>query len=251
MKAMIFAAGLGTRLRPLTDHMPKALVRVGNATLLDRTIERLIGAGATDIVVNVHHFADQIVRHLAAHRYAARVSISDESACLLNTGGGLRHAAPLFGDGEENILIHNVDILHNADLRAFAATAEGHDATLLVSDRTTTRYLLFADDGRLVGWTNVQTGEVRSPFPDLDPARCRRLAFSGIHSMSPRLLRRMEAWPEAFPIMDFYLDVCRDADIRAAVCPGLRLLDVGKTDSLAVAERFLSEDLLPAVPVVD
>lgn len=241
MKALIFAAGLGTRLKPLTDTMPKALVPLHGEPLLAHTLRRLIGSGATEAVVNVHHFGEQIIDYLARTDWGIPVGISDERGALLETGGGLRKAAPLFHEPDAPILIHNVDILSNADLGALYAAAAPHDAFLLVSDRPTQRYLLFDDDLRLRGWTNLATGEVRSPYPDLDPARLRRLAFAGIHCFSPRLLPRMADWPARFSIIDFYLKVCAEADIRACVQPGLRLLDVGKVDSLRQAETFLQQ----------
>lgn len=239
MKALIFAAGLGTRLKPLTDTMPKALVPLHGEPLLAHTLRRLISSGATEAVVNVHHFGEQIIDYLARTDWGIPVGISDERGALLETGGGLRKAAPLFHEPDAPILIHNVDILSNADLGALYAAAAPHDAFLLVSDRPTQRYLLFDDDLRLRGWTNLATGEVRSPYPDLDPRGLHRLAFAGIHCFSPRLLPRMEAWPQRFSIIDFYLKVCAEADIRACVQPGLQLLDVGKVDSLRQAETFL------------
>lgn len=241
MKALVFAAGLGTRLRPLTDSLPKALVPVGGRPLLDIVLRRLTKAGADDIVVNVHHFAYQIKDFLASHDYGVRVQISDETDQLLDTGGGLRRAAALFASDEAPILIHNVDILSNADLPAFYREATVCDALLLVSERETSRYLLFNDENRLVGWTNVKTGEVRSPFVGLEPNACKHYAFSGIHCFSPRLLPLMQAWPDKFSIIDFYLEACAHADISAAFSPNLRLLDVGKPDALARAEEFLKE----------
>lgn len=241
MKSLVFAAGLGTRLRPLTDSMPKALVPVGGRPLLDIVLRRLRAAGADDIVVNAHHFAYQIKDFLALHDYGVRVQISDETDQLLDTGGGLRRAAALFASDEAPILIHNVDILSNADLSAFYREATACDALLLVSERETSRYLLFNEEDRLVGWTNVKTGEVRSPFVGLEPNACKHYAFSGIHCFSPRLLPLMQAWPDKFPIIDFYLEACAHADIRATFSPNLRLLDVGKPDALARAEEFLKE----------
>lgn len=242
MKTMIFAAGMGTRLRPLTDTRPKALVPVAGRPLLDITLRRLVDAGATEAVVNVHHFGEQIIDYLDKHDYGIPVHISDECAALLNTGGGLRHAAPLLASDERPVLIHNVDILHNADLAAFYAANLDADAALMVSSRETKRYLLFDDDQRLVGWTNIETGEVRSPYASLDLSRTHRYAFSGIHSFSPRLFPLMEDFPAAFSIIDFYLSVCHRISIKGHPVNDLRLLDVGKQDTLAVAEHFLREN---------
>lgn len=240
MKAMIFAAGLGTRLKPLTDRIPKALVPVGGQPLIDRVIAKLVNAGATEIVVNVHHLADQLISHLQDHDWGAEIRISDEREALLNTGGGLRHAAPLFSPTPEPILIHNVDILSNVDLRALYAAHHNCDALLLVSQRKTQRYLLFDDENRLRGWTNIATGEVRSPYPNLDISGLRRLAFAGIHTFSPSLFERMASWPDNFSIIDFYLSICTDSRICCYEQPGLQLLDVGKVDTLHEAEHWLS-----------
>lgn len=238
MQAMVFAAGLGTRLRPLTDTMPKAMVSVGGQPLIRRVLARLAEAGAGRVVVNVHHFASQITDYLAANaNFGMDIRISDETDLLLDTGGGLRKAAPLFSP-DAPILIHNVDIMSNVNLGWLYENSCSVDATLLVSERQTSRYLLFADDMRLVGWTNVATGEVRSPYPNLDPQRCRRYAFSGIHVFSPRLFPLMQGFPEKFGIIDFYLRACAEVNIRGCLKPGLRLLDVGKLASLAEAERF-------------
>lgn len=239
MEAMIFAAGLGTRLKPLTDTMPKALVEVGGKPLLERVIETLKAAEADRMVVNVHHFAEQIVSYLQAKgNFGADIRISDESAKLLDTGGGLKQAAPLFRN-DEPILIHNVDILSNVDLRKFYADHQQYAATLLVSERKTKRYLLFDDDMRLVGWTNIETGEVRSPYPTLRVADCKMYAFSGIHLFSPQLFPLMNDFPDKFGIIDFYLKVCDKVLIKGFNKPDLRLLDVGKLDTLAEAEEFI------------
>ncbi len=240
MQAMIFAAGLGTRLKPLTDTMPKALVPVGGKPLLEHTINRLCDAGAERIVVNVHHFANQIVDYLAANDiFDMDIRISDESAALLDTGGGIRKAEAFF-DKELPILIHNVDILSNANLPEFYDKAQAADALLLVSERKTKRYLLFDDDMRLMGWTNIETGEVRSPYADINPADYRMLAFAGIHCFSPRLFPLMADYPNKFGIMDFYLDNCARCNIRGYVQEGLRLMDVGKIDTLSEAEAFMN-----------
>ena len=232
-QAMIFAAGLGTRLKPLTDTMPKALVRVGGQPLLWHVIQKLKAAGYEFLVVNVHHFAEQIVDYLKANdNFGLDIRISDETNGLLETGGGIKKALPLF-DPSEPILIHNVDILSNLDFNVPFSTANGIlDAVLVVSQRKTKRYLQFDDDMRLIGWKNIETGEVKG-------REGRPLAFSGIHLFHPSLAPLMEDWPDRFPIMDFYLKVCADHVIRGFEAPHLKLLDVGKLDTLEQAEAFL------------
>ena len=246
-QAMILAAGLGTRLKPLTNTMPKALVPVGGVPLLDLNIRRLMAQGYDRFVVNVHHFAQQIVDHVAAQDYAPLVHISDETGLLLETGGGLKKAQGLFRD-DEPILIHNVDILDDVDYQWLSRQhLDDEDAVLLVSRRKTKRYLLFNSAMRLMGWTNVETGEVKSPFPWLREADITvgdslyAFAFSGIHTFSPRLFPLMERFPERFSIIDFYLSVCHRARIVGLPKNDLHVLDVGKLDTLAEAERFITK----------
>ena len=236
---MIFAAGLGTRLKPMTDTMPKALVPVGGRPLLQILLEKLARHGCTEAVINVHHFADMIEEWCASNDTDVSIRFSDERAELLETGGGIRHAMPMLSGGR--FLIHNVDILSNADLTRFYAEGEGKAATLLVSERKTQRYLLFDETMRLVGWINEATGQVKSPYPDLQPDKCRRYAFSGIHQIDPVLFPRFEGWPAKFSIIDFYLSICREVPIYGYVQDGFRLMDVGKLDTLAQAEVFLEE----------
>ena len=167
MNALIFAAGLGTRLKPLTDTMPKAMVPVNGKPLLQILIEKLKTIGVTKVVINVHHFAQQIVDFVNVNNsFGIDIRFSDETDMLLETGGGLKKASQLFDD-KSPVLVHNVDILSNADLSALYEEAK--HTTLLVSERQTQRYLLFDDNNRLVGWTNIATGEVKSPYKNLDP----------------------------------------------------------------------------------
>ena len=227
-QAMIFAAGLGTRLKPLTDTMPKALVPVGGQPLLWHVIMKLKAAGYERIVVNVHHFAQQIIDYLQANaNFGLDIRISDERQQLLETGGGIKNALPLF-DANAPILIHNVDILSNLDLCALPMDAP----LLVVSERKTKRYLQFDDTMRLVGWKNIETGELKG-------SEGRSLAFSGIHIFHPSLAPLLSDWPERFPIMDFYLKVCGDYLIRGYEARDLNLLDVGKLDSLDQAETII------------
>ena len=231
---MIFAAGLGTRLKPLTDTMPKALVKVGGQPLLWHTVMKLKAAGYEHMVVNVHHFAQQIVDYLKQNdNFGLDIRISDESDKLLETGGGIKKALPLF-DPSEPILIHNVDILSNLDLTAL----DGNETTLVVSWRQTKRYLLFDDDFYLKGWTNIKTGELKGDVTDADSYH--KLAFSGIHVLHPSLFPLMDEWPDRFPIMDFYLKACARHPIRSYEPTDLRLMDVGKLDTLHEAEQFLN-----------
>ena len=247
-QAMILAAGLGTRLKPLTDTMPKALVPVGGKPLLDINIEKLQQAGYDRFVVNIHHFASQIVDHVHEQQYAPMVHFSDESAQLLETGGGLKKAQSLFRD-DEPILIHNVDILDNVDYQWFARQHQpDEDAVLLVSKRKTKRYLLFDNAMHLMGWKNIETGEVKSPYEYVRRTglsqhgeELNMFAFSGIHSFSPRLFPLMERFPDRFAIIDFYLSVCHRSHIVGLVKPDLQVLDVGKLDSLTQAEEFLKQ----------
>ena len=239
MKAMIFAAGLGTRLRPLTDRMPKALVPVGGVPMLERVIVKLKAAGFTGFVVNVHHFASQIEDFLAENRnFGVHIDISRETAQPLETGGGIRRAEPFLKGGR--FLVHNVDMLSDLDVRKFMAADDPASlATLLVTDsEDADRFLLFDDSMRLAGWTNVRTGEVRSPYPDFDPSKCRRLSFCGIHIISPEVFELMRGWPEKFSITDFYLRVAAAQEIRGVYVPDLRIIDIGSPGKLAEAERL-------------
>lgn len=244
-QAMILAAGLGTRLKPLTDTMPKALVPVGGTPLLDLNIRRLQAQGYDRFVVNIHHFAQQIVDYVAQQDYAPLVHFSDETDGLLETGGGLKKAAPLFLD-DTPVLIHNVDILDNVDYDWLARQHQpDEDAVLLVSPRKTKRYLLFDNAMRLMGWKNIETREIKSPYEYIrrtglsqhgEPLNM--FAFSGIHSFSPRLFPLMDRFPDRFGIIDFYLSVCHRSRIVGLLKDDLRILDVGKLDSLHDAEQF-------------
>ena len=241
MKAMVFAAGLGTRLRPITDTMPKALVPICGWPLLYHTVCKLRDAGYDELVINIHHFPEQIRKYLADNDLGVSIKISDESAELLETGGGINHARELLLPLDGPFLVHNVDIVSNLDIAWFRGqTRPDALATLLVSERQTRRYLLFNSEMRLVGWTDISTGEVRSPYPNLDPSKCRRYAFAGIHNISPAIFQAFDALevPVRFPIIDFYLRACADYPIYGVPAPGLTLVDVGKKETLAEAERI-------------
>lgn len=250
MKTMIFAAGLGTRLKPLTDTFPKALVPVAGRPLIEHVTKKLEESGVEEAVVNVHHFADKIEQWVNDYQGVMRFAVSDEREALLETGGGILHARRHL-EGCGTFLIHNVDILSDLDMNWFASQVRPDAlATLLVSDRKTSRYLLFDPETmRLKGWTNISTGEVRSPFPDLDPAKCMALAFSGIHILSDKVFASMDKYvadkglaqeDPRFPIMDFYLSVCAECEIYGVRAENLRLIDVGKLDTLEEAESFIA-----------
>ncbi len=239
MRAMLFAAGKGTRLRPITDRLPKALVPVAGKPLLAIIIERLRNAGVEEIVINIHHFGEQILDYLSNNDFGVNISVSDERESLLDTGGGLKKAVPLFSSSNEPILLHNVDILSNADIALFYEKSSTQAATLLVSSRKTSRYLLFDENNCLRAWQNVMTGEVRTPYADIDLGRLRPYAFSGIHCFSPSLFPFMEIFAARFSLIDFYLQVCDKVDVKCEVKPDLRMLDVGKIDTLERAEEFL------------
>ena len=239
MRAMLFAAGKGTRLRPITDRLPKALVPVAGKPLLAIIIERLRNAGVEEIVINIHHFGEQILDYLSNNDFGVNISVSDERESLLDTGGGLKKAVPLFSSSNEPILLHNVDILSNADIALFYEKSSTQAATLLVSSRKTSRYLLFDENNCLRAWQNVMTGEVRTPYADIDLGRLRPYAFSGIHCFSPSLFPFMEIFADRFSLIDFYLQVFDKVDVKCEVKPDLRMLDVGKIDTLERAEEFL------------
>ena len=237
---MIFAAGLGTRLKPLTDHMPKALVPVAGKPMLEHVIRKLIAAGCDEIVINVHHFADQIIDFVKANNnFGITIHISDETDMLLDTGGGIKKASSFFN---EPFLIHNVDILSNVDLKSLYEyhLTSGNDATLLVSPRKTVRYLLFDEGNQLCGWVNKDTLQTKPEGFVYQPEVQKEYAFSGIHIVSPSLFNYMgENWTGKFPIMDFYLQTCQEAQLGGYAKEDLQLIDIGKPETLAVAEDFI------------
>ena len=244
MQAMIFAAGLGTRLQPLTNHCPKALVPLAGRPLIDHVLDKLVDAGATRIVVNVHHFADMLCRHLSQwQRARVELLVSDERDLLLDTGGGVRKALDLI-DTTQPLLLHNVDIVSTSSLLQFVAAARSrHEATsceaaLMVSHRTSSRYLLFDSHQRMQGWTNTSTGAVRPEGLPVDGLLPR--AFSGIHMLFPKVYPLLQAWPERFGITDFYIDTCRQHSYVAVDTPADTLIDVGTPERLQEAERQIA-----------
>ncbi|MBQ8224419.1 MAG: nucleotidyltransferase family protein [Bacteroides sp.] len=245
MRAMIFAAGLGTRLKPLTEHMPKAMVEVAGTPMLERVIRRLMSFGCTDITVNVHHFGQQIIDFLHAKgNFGIDIHISDERGELLDTGGGIKKARP-FLESNEPFLVHNADILSEVDLHTlYQKHLENRaEATLLVSQRQTSRYLLFDDRLQLQGWINKSTGEVKPEGFAYTPGKLQELAFGGIHVISPSIFRFMEreGWNGKFSIIPFYLSICKEAHIQGYPLQDVPWFDIGKPETLAQAEAFYSK----------
>lgn len=240
---MIFAAGIGSRLKPITDTMPKALVPVGGVPMLQRTLLRLKEAGFTDVTINIHHFGQQIIDFLQQNdNFGLDIHISDERDELLDTGGGILKARP-FLEGDEPFLVHNVDILSNIDLRQVydGHVQSGADATLLVSDRTTTRKLLFDKEMRMQGWLNHSTGEVLPEDFVWMPERHRELAFEGIHVISPTLFKYMgegTQWQGKFSIIPFYLSVCKQLHLRGYELKDITWFDIGKPETLQKANEY-------------
>ena len=254
MKAMIFAAGLGTRLKPLTDTLPKALVPLAGKTLLQWQIEKLKAAGITDIVVNVHHFPDMIIDYLRDNdNFGCRIAVSDERDMLLETGGGLRKAKHLLlgvasresGNNDAPILVCNVDILSNIEiptlLRAYNPDEMG---VVVVYPRETQRYLVFDETHRLCGWTNIATGDVRGPIANTQYpiANTQNLAFSGMHVLNPRIFEVMDEIVkekgDKFSLIDLYVSIAEKEILRAFIPENYRMMDVGKINQLADAEAF-------------
>lgn len=233
MKAMILAAGLGTRLKPFTDHHPKALASVNGKPILQRNIEYLLSYGIKEIAVNVHHFADQIIGTLHNHKnWGAEIFISDETDQVLETGGGLKKAASFFKDETGPFVLMNVDILTDLDLSRMAAVQRENDslATLAVTGRTTSRYLLFDNNNFLCGWKNEKTGEQKG-----EPGN--KKAFSGIHIISPKIFPLISEEGK-FSMIDLYLRLCNDHRISAFDHSDGKFIDVGKPESIEKAERL-------------
>ena len=238
MKGMIFAAGLGSRLKPWTDHHPKALAVVNGKSLLQRNIEYLQKHGIDEVIVNVHHFADQIIDAIGKNKgWGSKVTISDESDAVLETGGGLKKAAWYF-EAENDFVVMNADILTDMNLSAMILQHQQQKslATLAVSDRDTSRYFLFDDQQVLCGWRNVKTGEERI---SRDNTALIQKAFSGIHVINVELLKLIKQEGK-FSMVDVYLDLAKTHIISSYDHTGAKLIDVGKPESIAKAEAIFS-----------
>jgi MurNAc alpha-1-phosphate uridylyltransferase len=237
MKAMILAAGLGTRLKPFTDKHPKALVEINGKTLLQRNIEYLAGFDIKDVIVNVHHFANQIKKLLNKNDgFGSSVTISDESDEVLETGGGLKKASRFFTQTNEPFVLINVDVLTDMDLDAMI---KQHNfiqplATLAVTSRHTSRYFLFDEMPNLCGWKNEITGEQRI---SRDARRFVEKAFSGIHVISPKIFPEIKLNGK-FSIVDVYLELAKTYAISAFDHSNSKFIDVGKAESILKAEQL-------------
>ncbi len=243
MKAMIFAAGLGTRLRPLTDNCPKALVKVAGRPMLEHVIRHLMAYGFTDIVVNIHHFGQQIIDFLNSNNnFGADIKISDERDELLDTGGGILKARHLLDDGEP-FLVHNADIMTDLNLADFYKSHLAHkaDASVLVASRKTSRYFVFSADRRLQGWENINTGETR-PAGFVPTEGQLQLAFGGVHVISPSIFDTLAHYSEEhkFSITPFYVDSCQRLKIMGFTPDAAyQWFDIGSPEKLAQAESAL------------
>lgn len=225
--AMILAAGLGTRLKALTQDRPKALVEVAGKTLLERNIDNLLSQGFNTIVINIHHFGGQVIEFIEKHPFKAKVLISDERGQLMDTGGGIVQALPFFHDTEA-VLVHNVDILSDIQLTGYydRFVASRDDAWLLTQDRQTSRKLLFDKDARLIGWRNLSDGSFKWVHQALDSYQ--ELAFSGMHLFKPSLFKEF-AW-QRYSIIDLYLSQAKNHSIKAVEIAPSYWFDIGKAE---------------------
>jgi NDP-sugar pyrophosphorylase family protein len=242
VKALLFAAGLGTRLKDHTHNKPKAMVNLAGKPLLQHTIEHLKQYGITEFTINVHHFAGQIRSFLEEnHSFGVNIHLSDESDQLLDTGGGLKKAAE-FLRGDETILIYNVDVISNLDLNVLLNYHQEKKslATLVVRQRETSRYLMFDQNLELAGWKNFSNGEIRvSREHSFDGAQ--PLAFSGIHLIEPEILELITEEGK-FPIIDLYLRLAKTHSIRAYIDQSDLWMDLGKPEQLQAAELLFNKE---------
>lgn len=237
MKAMILAAGLGTRLKPFTDMHPKALAIVNGKTLLQRTIEYLAGYGFNEVIVNVHHFADQIIDVLEKNNgFGSTVTISDESDAVLETGGGIKKADWFLSKDSEPFVVMNVDILTDLDLGDMLAFHKENNplTTLAVTKRETSRYFLFNEKEQLCGWRNIKTGEEKISRKAIE---YHQKAFSGIQIISPEIFPLITQTGK-FSMVDVYLELAKNQSILGFEHSPAKLVDAGKPESILKAEEL-------------
>ena len=234
---MIFAAGRGTRLGSITKDIPKALVEINGIPVLEHNIRKLIRYGFDEIIINIHHFGDQVVEFLKSkNNFGIRMEISDESIELLDTGGGLKKAA-WFLKGNRPFLVHNVDVLCDLGLNSFfeAHLKSGALATLAMRSRKTVRYLLSDENGVLCGWRNIKTGEEK--IVRENSGSLQEVAFSGIHVISPELLKKLPD-KKVFSMIEVYLSLAGKNKIMVFNHDDTRWLDIGKPETLGLAEKM-------------
>ena len=237
MKAMILAAGLGTRLRPLTETIPKALIEINGRTLLERAIQNLSESGFSDIIINVHHFHEKIIDYLSLHgNFGINIEISDESDKLLDTGGGIKKAAG-FLQGNDPFIVYNVDVLTDIDLNDMYSVHKnsGSLATLAVMNRSSGRYLLFKPDMELCGWTNVVTNETRWSKGNVTDSI--QYAFSGIQAINPAIFPLINETGK-FSVIDMYLRLSAQHSVKAYVHDYSSFIDLGKPENLITAAEL-------------
>jgi NDP-sugar pyrophosphorylase family protein len=237
MKAMIFAAGLGTRLQSETAAKPKALVEIGGKPLLQHAIEKLKNAEVSEIVVNVHHFSELVISFIKENDFGIPIHISDETEKLLDTGGGLKKAACYFDDNEP-ILIYNVDILSNLNLQLLLEEhlKSGALVTLAVRKRETQRYYKFDSEMNMVGWINRKTGETKVSVPE-KYEKATAMAYSGFHVIQPEIFSLMPE-TDRFSVTDFYLELAKTHIIKGFYDDSDLWMDVGKPEQLEEARRI-------------
>ncbi len=239
MKAMILSAGLGTRLKPLTNDIPKALVEINGITLLENAIETVSRFGFNDIIINVHHFSEKVKKFISENNFSANITISDESEQLLDTGGGLKKVSSFFGN--EDFLLYNVDIVSDIDLGKMMLQHKKNNAivTLAVRKRKSSRYLLFNENKVLCGWRNEKSGEeiiIRKS------EKYYKLAFSGIHIINSKIFELMPT-EEKFSIIKLYLDIAKENKLQSFDHSNSKWIDAGKINGLKVAENILKEKI--------
>ena len=253
MKAVVFAAGKGTRLKPFTDIHPKALAPIGNTTALGLVIDRLVSAGADHIYVNVHHFADQVVEYLDHHYKSVNITISDESECLLETGGALvklwREHLLNDLDRDDSVLVHNADIITDFSIKEMFSSLKTDDACILVdADRKTSRKFLFDSYRRLVGWINNTSEQIRPA--GLDMTDTYQAAFDGVHCLKRSVFIKLDKYCgrklRPFSITDFYIENCTDGLSIKAFTPNNKFswFDIGTPERLETARKAYDSGIL-------
>ena len=237
---MILAAGLGTRLKALTHDKPKALVKVAGKPLLQRNIENLTSQGFDTIVVNIHHFGDQIIDFIERQPFNANILISDERGTLMDTGGGIVQALPYFHDSQA-VLVHNVDILSDVDLQTYydCFVRSNDDAWLLTQDRNTSRKLLFDEQDLLIGWKNLNDGQFK--WVKGIKNNYKELAFNGIHIFKPSIFKSYSL--QRYSIIDLYLELAEQHKIRSQEIHPTFWFDIGKAEDFNSINSFFTSHL--------